>query len=480
MTDIQDLRRSVAAQRDDLIAQRDALRNQARELLGRSGDLEGDDLDAFTRIESELELLSKRLELTDRIASGNVALEYGSVHENDFQIQKRVDPWESQANESAHDVRGRVLTAIERWNADDELKESATETIERLDRGDSVDASRHLRGVAEHVLRYSHPLYIAAFRKYAQDPETFAAELTSDERRAWAEAREYQRATLATSGAVLPSPLDPTIVLTNDGTIDPMRSVARVDSTTAKEKRYITSAGSTFSFDAELAEVSDDTFTETEVTVTTEKAQGWIEASIEAAMDQPNFDAEVAKIIADGKARLEAAKWITGSGTNEPNGIETSLVATEVDAAGEALAADDVYGLLEALPPRFRQNARWQLELSTLNFIARLYNPSGTEPPLIEGGMLLRRPYVENSNIDPYSAVNAAATADNRVLFIGDWSNFVILDRVGLSVHFVGPGVLRGANDRPDGRVGWYAYWRTGSKVLTTSAFRMLNVATTA
>ena len=43
------------------------------------------------------------------------------------------------------------------------------------------------------------------------------------------------------------------------------------------------------------------------------------------------------------------------------------------------------------------------------------------------------------------------------------------------------PGVLTNTNaNLPDGRVGWFAVWRTGAEPLTISAFRMLDVETTA
>ncbi|MFC8552198.1 hypothetical protein ACFUMI_32145 [Streptomyces sp. NPDC057273] len=46
---------------------------------------------------------------------------------------------------------------------------------------------------------------------------------------------------------------------------------------------------------------------------------------------------------------------------------------------------------------------------------------------------------------------------------------------------FIGPGILQNsANHLPDGRVGWYAYWRVGADVLTTNAFKMLDVQTAA
>lgn len=196
-------------------------------------------------------------------------------------------------------------------------------------------------------------------------------------------------------------------------------------------------------------------------------------------MDQPGFvDKEVAQIIADGKACLEAVKFVKGAAdaSDEPYGVVTALTGTasEVNGVGEGLDPDDVYGLLEALPPRFRPDARWQLELSTLNHLHRQWNPTGDEPPLVEGTDLVRRLYDENSNFDPWSAVDAAGNGTHRLLVVGDWSNYLVVDRVGTTVSYLPPGVLQGSNRRPDGRVGWYVYWRVGANVLTPKAFRLL------
>lgn len=98
----------------------------------------------------------------------------------------------------------------------------------------------------------------------------------------------------------------------------------------------------------------------------------------------------------------------------------------------------------------------------------------------MEDQNLVRRPYDENSNLDPWSAVNTAANGTHRLLVVGDWTNYVVLDRIGTTVSYLPPGVLQGSNRRPDGRVGWYVYWRVGADVLTTNAFRLLKITTTA
>lgn len=93
-----------------------------------------------------------------------------------------------------------------------------------------------------------------------------------------------------------------------------------------------------------------------------------------------------------------------------------------------------------------------QLELSTRTFIHHLWNPSTTEPPLIEGSNLIGTPFVLNSNVDPYSEVLATETATNRVLIVGDWKQCVVLDRVGLQIEFI-PHPFMTTTNLPDGDV---------------------------
>lgn len=467
-------------------------RARAKQILDLKAKSEGD------RLASEQRTLDRelsQLDAAEEFANGSIVINkirHGRERGGPY-LNGLVDPYTYSGEDTAEGIRSKAKAAVNSWKVTDEMKDSATQVLESAgrDAADPLAATQDIRGISEFMIRHSHPLYMSAFGKYMNDPQMFVADFTSEEAQIWRENREYNRvhgATLDTTGAVLPSPLDPAIVLTNVGVKDPMRSVARHDRTMSKTKRYIVSAGSTFSFDAEKAEVSDDTHTETEIEITTHKAQGFIQASIEAAMDQPDLAKEVSGIIRDAKVRLEADKFINGSGTNEPWGIQTRLDGSASElapATPETFASADVYSTIEALPPRWRPNATWQAELSTINAIdqfetsngAKLFPRVGDDP-----SVLLRRRLLENSTVDAYSAVDAGATADHFLLYVGDWQQYVILDRIGTVIHFADPtaGPNIGSNNRPEGKVGWYVYWRVGADRLTVDAFRVLSIPTTA
>lgn len=60
-----------------------------------------------------------------------------------------------------------------------------------------------------------------------------------------------------------------------------MREVARVELSAVNEKRYVTSLGVTSSWDPEETEVSDDSPTLVQPTITCKKAQTFVPVSIE-------------------------------------------------------------------------------------------------------------------------------------------------------------------------------------------------------
>jgi hypothetical protein len=181
--------------------------------------------------------------------------------------------------------------------------------VERLLARDTQDAE-----FARRVIHTGSPLYDKAFGK-----QLLGHNLTTQE-----------QATLSEGGitsATLPVPItiDPTVILTNNGVRNPLRALARNVSITGMTWTGISSDGVTASYDAELAEVSDDSPTFSAPTATVAAARAFVPFSIELDQDWGNLRTELTRMFVDSKDTLEATKFLTGSGTNEPLGLLTAL-----------------------------------------------------------------------------------------------------------------------------------------------------------
>jgi len=71
--------------------------------------------------------------------------------------------------------------------------------------------------------------------------------------------------------------------------------------------------------------------------------------------------------------------------------------------------------------------------------------------------------------------MSSALTTGQKVLLYGDFENYVIADRIGMTVEFI-PHLV-GTNRRPTGQRGWYAYYRVGADVVNVDGFRLLKMA---
>jgi HK97 family phage major capsid protein len=63
----------------------------------------------------------------------------------------------------------------------------------------------------------------------------------------------------------------------------------------------------------------------------------------------------------------------------------------------------------------------------------------------------------------------------NKIAIYGDFSQFLIVDRIGMTVELV-PHLFGAANRYPIGQRALYCYWRTSSDVVVQNAFRYLEV----
>ena len=162
----------------------------------------------------------------------------------------------------------------------------------------------------------------------------------------------------------------------------------------------------------------------------------------------------------------------------------TALTGTssEINAASaESFTVADLYALEEALGPRFRPNASWVANKAWYNKVRQFDTGGGASLwERLGAGMpaeLLGYPAYEASAMD--SSINAAANANNYVLILGDFRNYVIADRVGMSVELI-PHLFATANNLPSGQRGFYAHWRVGADSVNDAAFSMLDIPTTA
>ncbi len=386
----------------------------------------------------------------------------------------RRDPvWEADIHPRTpvSEIRSRALSAVERMSgASAQVREGATRLLERFD-----DSSGSLSRLA---LAASSPDYLRAFVELARSGGQSAV-LSEREVQAVRRVRSEARAMslIDTSGGYLvPFQLDPTVIISSTGSTNPIRNIARKVVATGDTWNGVSSAAVSWSWDAEAAEVSDDATTFSQPSIPVYKAAGFVPISIEALQDEQNVAGEVGRLLAFGKDTLESAAFTTGSGSGQPTGIVTALSGGSSEVAAttnNAFGLPDVYLLDEALPARHRAGASWLAHRTILNGIRKFETTAGAlafPSAHSENPSLLGRPLYEASDMD-----GALGTGDDRALIVGDFTNYVVADRVGTMVEFI-PHLFSTSNNRPTGQRGWYAFYRVGADSVLDDGFRMLKV----
>lgn len=382
------------------------------------------------------------------------------------------------ADNAAQSVRDSALRTVERSLKAGALDARSAEAVERLcEDGHELERSWMQRWVRDS----GSPEYHSAFRKLLVHGEARAGlEFTAAERAAYervARLKQEQRAmslTDSAGGFLVPFEVDFNINLVNAGSINPLLQWARVVQSVSDVWHGINSNGVVSEWLAEGAEAADATPTLAEPEVPNYKASTWVPFSVEVAMDAVNLVSQLGRLISDSQLQLLNEAWTNGGGVGGPTGIVTKLTGSSsvVNAGtGATISANDLYALQNALGPRWQAGAKWLGNLAAINAIAALETPNGAiRFPSIqnEPRTLLGRPVGEASNMD------GTLAAGTQPLIYGDFSQFVISQRVGTSVEFV--PVVFGPNQRPTGKRGLWAWSRWGSDCINTSAFRMLKV----
>jgi HK97 family phage major capsid protein len=386
-----------------------------------------------------------------------------------FQIMAKVQPYETDLRMlDADGMRDASRSILER-------QEARHLTPEQREKVDGL-IGRHDPRLSKLIIASSRPEYRSAFAKYIGGN----ADLMSNaERHAVQEVRTSYSLADAAGGYAVPALIDPSIILTSDGSVNPMRMVSRIVTGMDDTWRGVTSAGITASWDSEGIEASDDGVAIAQPTVVSHKAQAFLSFTVEIEGDWAGFAGEAAMLFADAKDTLESAAFATGTGSvDQPTGILTALFAGSSTAGvlpttDGQFGAVDVRALFAALPPRYRPNASWMSSIDVQNEVRGFDTSGGLSNQTVDltapySFALLGKPYYENSGFPAFTGTTGAS----NILVVGDFRNYVIFDRIGSRVELI-PHLL-GSNRIPNGKRGLVFWWRVGADSVNDSAFRLL------
>lgn len=470
-------------------------RAEARAILERNGnnDLDGDDAARFDTLTGQIESHNDEIRAVQERHRQYELIRSAGQPGSGMRLEGEgsgVNPYSRDEDRRPADLqRDNAMRTLDRIVKDDRLAARGAELVEGLMRtGPAISQTWTQRWAAATGSEH----YERAFAKKLADPDNGHLTWTAEEAHAWravAAVQNEQRAMSLTDNAggyLVPLTLDPAVLLTSNGSINPLRQIARVVQTATDAWSGVTSAGVTAEWVAEADEVADASPSLGNPSIPVHKGDAFVPFSFEIEGDGVNFLGELAKLLVDGAEQLNATAYTTGSGTGQPTGLITALVAAAgtvsliPPAVAETLGAGDVFSVQNALPPRFQPRAVWNANLTILNTLRQFETTNGalkfpelqSNPP-----MLLGRTMYENSNMD--GTINAAATENNYPLVYGDFgSGFVIVDRIGSTLELVPH--LFGSNRRPTGQRGALLWFRTGSDVVIPNAFRLLSIPTTA
>lgn len=391
-------------------------------------------------------------------------------------VMRRVDPFEVLRADTRHMDKREITRAM----IDSNLKAlEAFELPTGYDGSLETFLKRHARDTswATNLLSRMRPEYVDGWEKVMTGRDLHLSDI---ERAAMAVG------TNTAGGYLVPTHLDPTLILTNSGTSNVIRGMSRVVTLTGGANKWngVTTAGSTASWDAELTEVSDDTPPVAPAQIPVFAAKSLIQASIESFEDISSLGSDVLMLLADSKDRLEGAAHATGNGTTQPCGIVTTLASNGSVlvslATGHTWTLADIQNVWRSVPVRWRGKSEWLMNPLFLGEIQALGTAlsASYSTNLAEGytDRILGRPVTVS---DDMPATSQTTTIDNLAVF-GDFSNFVIVDKPGsTSVEFI-PHLFNVSNNLPDGRRAWYMHFRNGSDSVNDLAFRLLQDKTTA
>lgn len=422
-------------------------------------------LDEFEARKAELEASEARLA---RIEAAKAVVTERAAGFDAPQVMKRTETSVDVRSASRGELRDAALKIIETEGRD--LAPKQLDHVDRLinTRNGNTDGGK----IAKRLVLTENDAYRSAFVKGVTQVNPA---YTAEEAQALNEFRAMSEGSDDAGGYGVPVLIDPSIILTSGAADAPILNLARIVTVTTDNWKGVSSAGVSWSYDSEAAEVSDDAPTLAQPTIDIYTARGFIPYSIEVGQDYPGFAEEMRRLLDQGYVDLVASQSMTGA---TPVGIFTALDAnTNVEVVvttDGTFSAVDLLKVWKSLPERYKARASWVMSTSVENEI-RSFSANDTGAyytvNLTEGGIgnLFGRPVITTDYAPEFTGTTGAA----NILVVGDFSNFVIAQRAGMTVELVSH-LFGTTNARPTGQRGWFAYARHGFDSVNDLGFRLL------
>lgn len=396
----------------------------------------------------------------DRLAESRAR--WGSVQIKTTSTSDHFADLDSVRHMAPGDVMSRAMSAIEdvRYSG---LRVSDSQRAAALERIESVP------GAAAYALVHAAPAYMSAFRSWlaSQGSPVYTAEEA-------AAVRTAMSLTSANGGYALPTLLDPTLIHTGSVTKNPIRRLARVETGTVNVWNGVTVGNVTTAWKGEGSAFTEGSPTFGGVSVTAANLTAYVTASYEIFQDT-NLQAQLPGLIGEAIDYAESAAFISGSGSTAPKGVITavsgtagSLVTVTTRGSFTSASGADTLALFNALATRYEDTSTWVANRAT--FLTIQQQVVGTYGTMLDQ-MVLKNELL-GLPIAKASSVTATTTSGNFLAVLGDFSQYVIYDRIGVNLEFI-PNVVDG-DGIPTGQRGLVAYKRVGGDVTDVNAFRLL------
>ena len=133
-------------------------------------------------------------------------------------------------------------------------------------------------------------------------------------------------------------------------------------------------------------------------------------------------------------------------------------------------ASADIFAMVNAVSPRFEESSTWIANKATFNVIRQMDTGGGglfwTDLGQATPAQMLGYPIASSSS------VTSTTTSGNTLAVLGDFSRYLVYDRIGTFLEFQ-PIVVDGSG-LPTGQRAIVGHKRVGANCLDVNAFRHL------